>query len=404
MFPIQKKFHDFHFYTELDLAMKRKLRMGMVGGGLDAFIGAVHRKAASMDGAVELVCGAFSSSAEKSKAAGEALGIHPHRCYGSFAEMIRKEKNLPGDMRMDFVSIVTPNHVHLAPARMALQHGFHVIMDKPMTLNFREARSLQKVVKQSKLLFALTHTYTGYPMVKEARELVAAGKLGTIRKVYAEYTQGWLSTPLEKTGQKQASWRTDPKRSGPAGAVGDIGTHAANLAEYITGNRITAVCAQLNKVVKGRKLDDDAAMLVEFDNEASGVLVATQVAAGEENNLTIRVYGELGGLEWHQEEPNTLVVKWLDRPREVYRTGFDYLSPAARTNTRTPSGHPEGYIEAFANLYVNFCKAVREYKPGKPATAFDFPSVDDGVRGMAFIEAAVKSSRSGQKWITIPKA
>lgn len=384
--------------------MKRKLRMGMVGGGLDAFIGAIHRKAAYLDGSIELVCGAFSSNPEKSKAAGEALGVHPNRCYGSFAEMIRKEKNLPGDMRMDFVSIVTPNHVHLAPARLALQNGFHVIMDKPMTLNLREARTLQQVVKKSNLVFALTHTYTGYPMVKEARELVAAGKLGAIRKVYVEYTQGWLSTPLERTGQKQASWRTDPKRSGPAGAVGDIGTHAANLAEYITGSRLTAVCAQLNKTVKGRKLDDDAAMLILFDNQASGVLTATQIAAGEENKLAIRVYGELGGLEWHQEEPNTLVVKWLDRPREIYRTGFDYLSASARANTRTPSGHPEGYIEAFANIYSSFSKAVREHKPGKrPATTYDFPSVEDGVRGMAFIEAAVKSSRSGQKWITIPK-
>jgi predicted dehydrogenase len=318
--------------------------------------------------------------------------------------MFRKEKNLPGDMRMDFVSIVTPNHVHVAPAKLALQNGFHVIMDKPMTLNFREAKSLQLTARKSNLVFALTHTYTGYPMVKEARELVAAGKFGAIRKVYVEYTQGWLSTALERSGQKQASWRTDPKRSGPAGAVGDIGTHAANLAEYITGSRITSVCAQLNKVVKGRKLDDDAAMLIEFENQASGVLVATQVASGEENNLAIRVYGELGGLEWHQEEPNTLVVKWQDRPREIYRTGFDYLSVSARANTRTPSGHPEGYIEAFANIYAAFIKAIREYKPGKHSgQSHDFPSVDDGVRGMAFIEAAVKSSRSGQKWTSIPK-
>lgn len=379
--------------------------MGMVGGGLDAFIGAVHRKAAYLDGSIELVCGAFSSSPEKSKAAGDALGVHPHRCYGSFNEMFRKEKNLPGDMRMDFVSIVTPNHVHAAPAKLALQNGFHVILDKPMTLTLKEANSLQQAARKSKRILALTHSYTGYPMVKEARELVAAGKLGAIRKVYAEYTQGWLSTPLERTGQKQASWRTDPSRSGAAGAVGDIGTHAANLAEYITGSRITAVCAQLNKVVKGRKLDDDAAMLLTFENQASGVLVATQVAAGEENNLTIRVYGELGGLEWHQEEPNTLVVKWPDRPREVYRTGFDYLSVAARGSTRTPSGHPEGYIEAFANIYSSFGKAIRDYKPGKPPAApFDFPSVDDGVRGMAFIEAAVKSSRAGQKWTSIPKS
>lgn len=385
--------------------MKRKLRMGMVGGGLDAFIGAVHRKAASLDGSIELVCGAFSSQPEKSRATGEALGIPPHRCYGSYAEMFRKEKNLPGDMRMDFVSIVTPNHVHFEPAKLALQNGFHVIMDKPMTLNLSEARKLKRVAQRSKLLVALTHTYTGYPMVKEARELVAEGKLGAVRKVYVEYTQGWLATPLEKSGNKQADWRTDPKRSGAGGAIGDIGTHAANLAEYITGSRIAAVCAQLNTVVKGRKLDDDAAMLLAFDNKASGVLVATQVAAGEENNLTIRIYGELGGLEWHQQEPNTLTVKWPDRPDEVYRTGFDYLSSAAKRNTRVPSGHPEGYIEAFANIYVNFAGALRGYKGGKPGSGDgEFPSVEEGVRGMAFVECAVKSSRLKQKWINIPKS
>ncbi len=385
--------------------MKRKLRMGMVGGGLDAFIGAVHRKAASLDGSIELVCGAFSSSPEKSRATGEALGVHPHRSYGSYAEMFRKEKNLPGDMRMDFVSIVTPNHVHFAPARLALQSGFHVVLDKPMTLNLREARKLQQLANQSKLLVALTHTYTGYPLVKEARNLIASGKLGSIRKVYTEYTQGWLTSALEQSGNKQASWRTDPRRSGAGGATGDIGTHAANLAEYMTGSRITSICAQLNKIVKGRKLDDDAAMLLAFDNSASGILVATQVAAGEENNLNIRIYGDLGGLEWRQEEPNTLILKWPDRPQEYYRAGFEYLSPAARSNTRVPSGHPEGYIEAFANIYQNFAKAVRAHKPGKVVSGeWEFPSIMEGVRGMAFIEAAVKSSRAKQKWISIPIA
>lgn len=382
--------------------MKRKLRMGMVGGGLDAFIGAVHRKAACLDDGIELVCGAFSSSPEKSRAAGEALGVHPHRSYGSFAEMFRKEKNLPGDLRMDFVSIVTPNNVHFAPAKLALENGFHVVLDKPMTMNLKEAKVLQRIVHKSKLLFALTHTYTGYPMVKEARSLIASGKLGDIRKVYVEYTQGWLSQPLERTGHKQAAWRTDPRRSGPAGAVGDIGTHAANLAEYITGLRINSVCAQLNKVVKGRKLDDDASMLLGFDNGASGVLVATQVATGEENNLIIRVYGELGGMEWSQEDPNTLELKWQDRPKEYYRTGFDYLSPAARGSARTPSGHPQGYLEAFANIYANFAKAVKAYKPSSAKRDdFDFPTVADGVRGMVFIEAAVASSKAKQKWITI---
>lgn len=377
----------------------------MVGGGLDAFIGAVHRRAAILDGSIDLVCGAFSSSPEKSRVAGEAFGLQPQRCYGSYLEMFRKEKNLPSDLRMDFVSIVTPNHVHFAPAKMALENGFHVVLDKPMTLNLAEAKKLRVVAKRTNLHFALTHAYTGYPMVKEARSLVEEGKLGTIRKVYVEYTQGWLSTPVERTGNKQASWRTDPKRSGLAGAVGDIGTHAANLAEYITGLRITSVCSQLNMVVKGRKLDDDAAMLLTFDNKSTGVLVSTQVATGEENNLTIRVYGELGGLEWRQEEPNTLVMKWPDRPRELYRTGFDYLSASARANTRIPSGHPEGYLEAFANIYANFARAIREYKPGKGdgGKVYDFPSIDEGVRGMAFIDAAVKSSRLKQKWVSISK-
>lgn len=377
----------------------------MIGGGIDAFIGAVHRKAASMDGEIELVCGAFSSSPAKSQASGEALGIPPDRVYGSYTEMIQKEKKLPAGKRMDFVSIVTPNHVHFDPAKQALESGFHVVLDKPMTLTLEEAIDLSRVVKKTKGILALTHTYTGYPMIKEARNLVASGSLGAIRKVYAEYTQGWLSTPLERTGQKQAGWRTDPKRSGAGGATGDIGTHAANLAEYVTGLRITSLCAQLNKVVKGRKLDDDASMLLAFDKQATGVLVATQVAAGEENNLTLRVYGERGGLEWHQEEPNTLVVKWLDRPREYHRTGTGYLSTAAKSVTRTPSGHPEGYLEAFANIYANFAKAVRANKPGKnPGKEFDFPTVEEGIRGMAFIEAAVLSSREKQKWIPIPKS
>lgn len=382
---------------------KRKLRMGMVGGGLDAFIGAVHRRAANLDGEIELVCGAFSSSPEKSKAAGEALYLSPHRIYGSYEEMIKKEKHLPGDQRMDFVSIVTPNHVHFGPAKMALENGFHVIIDKPLAFNSKEAKTLEKLVSKSGLVLALTHTYTGYPMVKEARELVITGEIGKVRKVYVEYPQGWLSTFVEGTGSKQASWRTDPSKSGAGGAIGDIGTHAANLAEYITGSNIKEICASLNIVVKGRKLDDDSSMLLKFDNGATGILLATQVAAGEENNLNIRVYGEKGGLVWRQEEPNTLEVKWLDKPKETIRAGWGYLSEPARKNTRTPSGHPEGYLEAFANIYMNFAKAVRDYKPGKkidPAK-YDFPDVADGVRGMAFVEAVVKSSKSNQKWTKV---
>lgn len=380
--------------------MKRKLRMGMIGGSTDAFIGAVHRKAAALDGEIELVCGAFSSSAEKSKATGEALYLAPHRVYKSFEEMIKKEKDLPGDQRMDFVSIVTPNHVHFAPAKMALENGFHVIIDKPLAFNLKEAKGLRSVVEKTGLILALTHTYTGYPMVKEARSLVTTGEIGKVRKIYVEYPQGWLSTFLENTGQKQAAWRTDPSRSGAGGAIGDIGTHAANLAEYITGSHITDICAMLNTVVKGRKLDDDSSMLLKFDNESTGMLLATQVAAGDENNVNIRVYGEKGGLEWHQEEPNTLVVKWLDKPREIYRAGWGYLSESAKKNTRTPNGHPEGYLEAFANIYMNFAKAVRDYKPGRkidPAK-YDFPDVEDGVRGIAFVDTVIKSAASTQKW------
>jgi len=383
--------------------MKKKVRIGMVGGGLGAFIGGVHRKALALDGNIELVCGAFSSNPETSAATGKALLLDPQRVYPSFADMIRAEKKLPPSQRMQAVSIVTPNHLHLAPAKMSLENGFHVIVDKPLCLTTAEARQLVRAVKKSGLILALTHTYTGYPMVKEARRLVGSGVFGKIRKVYVEYTQGWLAQPIEKTGQKQAAWRSNPKFSGLGGAIGDIGTHAANLAEYITGSMITELCADLRTVVKGRVLDDDAAMLLNFDNGASGVLIATQVAAGEENNLFIRVYGEKGGLEWRQEEPNTLVVKWPDKPREIYRTGMGYVTDAARLNTRTPSGHPEGYLEAFANIYQAFAQAVADFKPGKkikPAN-YDFPDVEDGLRGMAFIEACVKSSKQKQKWVPI---
>ncbi len=372
----------------------------MIGGSLEAFIGAVHRKAASIDGEIELVCGAFSSDPKKSKATGKALYLDPKRVYGSYREMIETEKSLPEDQRMDFVSIVTPNHVHFDPAKMALENGFHVIIDKPIAFNVAEAKALKKVVDKSGLVLALTHTYTGYPMVKEARNMVATGKIGKVRKVYVEYPQGWLSTFVEGSGNKQASWRTDPSKSGAGGAIGDIGTHAANLAEYITGSNINEINALLNTVVKGRLLDDDSSMLVKFENGATGVLLATQVAAGDENNLNIRVYGEKGGLEWRQEEPNTLVVKWLDKPKEILRAGWGYLSDIAKKNTRTPSGHPEGYLEAFANIYMAFARGVRDHKAGKkidPAK-YDFPDAEDGVRGMAFVETVIKSATSNKKW------
>jgi predicted dehydrogenase len=383
--------------------MSRKLRMGMIGGSLEAFIGAVHRKAAALDGEIELVCGAFSSDPKKSKATGKALYLDPGRIYGSYAEMIEKEKQLPEDQRMDFVSIVTPNHVHFDPAKMALDNGFHVIIDKPIAFNVAEAKALKKTVDKTGLVLALTHTYTGYPMVKEAKDMVKTGKIGKIRKVYVEYPQGWLSTFVEGSGNKQASWRTDPSKSGAGGAIGDIGTHAANLAEYITGSNITEINALLNTVVKGRSLDDDSSMLVKFENGASGVLLATQVAAGDENNLNIRVYGEKGGLEWRQEEPNTLIVKWLDKPKEIFRAGWGYNSDAAKKNSRTPAGHPEGYLEAFANIYVAFAKGVRDHKAGKkidPAK-YDFPDAEDGVRGMVFVDTVIKSANSNKKWTQI---
>lgn len=382
--------------------MSRKIRYGMVGGGRGAFIGAVHRIAAAMDQQIELVCGAFSSDPEKSRASGADLFLPPDRCYGSFEEMIRSEKARPAGDRMDFIAIVTPNHVHFPPAKLALENGFHVLSDKPATYDLAEAKALQALVKKSGLLYGLTHNYTGYPLVKQAREMVAAGRLGKLRKVVVEYPQGWLATRLEASGQKQASWRTDPKRSGAAGCIGDIGTHAENLAEYVTGLQISELAADLTAFVKGRKLDDDGNVLLRFKGGAKGVLHSSQISVGEENNLNLRVYGELGGLEWHQKEPNTLLVKWLDQPMQVYRTGMGYLGDAARAATRTPPAHPEGYLEAFANIYRNFAGAIRARLEGrklaKDDPANDYPKIEDGVRGMAFIEAVVKSSKNNAAW------
>src|SRR5258706_1430852 len=385
--------------------VKRKLRMGMVGGGLTSFIGPVHRMAAGIDGQIELVCGAFSIDPVESIETGKSLYLDPKRVYKTYPEMFEKEKNLPPDQRIDFVSVVTPNHVHYAPAKMALESGFHVVVEKPIAFSVAEAKSLQKLVEKTGLILALTHTYTGYPMVKEARNFVKSGKLGKVRKVFVEYPQGWLSKALEKTGNMQASWRTDPKQSGMGGAIGDIGTHAANLAEYVTDSSITQVCTMLNAVVPGRLLDDDTSMLVKFDNDATGVLLATQVAAGEENNLSIRVYGEKGGIEWRQEEPNSLVVKWLDKPKEIMRAGWSYLSDDAKGFIRVPAGHPEGYLEAFANIYRAFTKAMRDYKPGKKINPekYDFPGVDHGVHGMTFVETVVKAAQSNKKWIQIKR-
>jgi predicted dehydrogenase len=372
----------------------------MVGGGRGAFIGGVHRIAANIDGQIELVCGAFSSDPEKSKASGGDLFLPPERCYGTFEEMIQKEKALPASERMDFISIVTPNHMHFPPAKLALENGFHVLSDKPATFDLDEARQLADLVKKTGLLYGLTHNYTGYPLVKEARELVHSGKLGKIRKVVAEYPQGWLATRIEESGQKQAAWRTDPKRSGAAGCIGDIGTHAENLAEYITGLKIKELAADLTTFVEGRQLDDDGNILLRFENGAKGVLHASQISVGEENNLNIRVYGEKGGLEWHQNEPNTMLVKWLDQPMQVYRTANGYLSKAAAAAGRTPPAHPEGYLEAFANIYKNFAEHIRATIDGTTPDplVLDYPKIDDGIRGMAFIEAVVKSSQANAAW------
>ena len=382
--------------------MKRKIRMGMVGGGPGSFIGAVHRMAANLDGQIELVCGCFSSSPTKSLETGRSLYLPEDRIYGSYQEMMEREAVLPEGERMDFVSIVTPNDMHFAPAMLALEKGFDVAMDKPMTYSLDEAKQLRDKVKESGRLLLLTHTYTGYPMVKEARERVRRGDLGKIRLVYVEYPQGWLYADCSATN-KQAAWRVDPKRSGKAGCMGDIGTHAFNLAEYITGLRTEALCGELHTFVPDRLLDDDGAALLRYEGGARGVLMASQVAISQENSLSIRIYGEKGGLEWHQEEPNTLLMLWPDRQPEVIRTGGAGLSACATANTRTPAGHPEGYLEAFANLYRHFAATLQARLAGEEPRPedLDFPSVEEGVRGMQFIEAIVSTNSSNQKWILL---
>jgi len=383
--------------------MNRKLRMGMVGGGKDAFIGAIHRLAANMDGLIEVSCGALSINPEIAVASGEALFLPKERTYLTFDEMIKKEAALPADERIDFVTIVTPNFAHFAPAMMALDHGFHVVIEKPITFSMEEAKQLKQKLDETGLILCLTHTYSGYPMVKHAKAMVKEGKLGKIRKVWVEYAQGWLSKLSEREGNAQAAWRTDPKKSGKSSVMGDIGTHAAHLAEYITGAKISDVCAELNTMVEGRLLDDDGSVMLKFDNGAKGVLMASQVAAGEENNLKIRIYGEKGGIEWMQHEPNTLHVKWLDQPAQVLRAGGNYgahLSSTAIQSCRTPGGHPEGYLEAFANIYRNFALTLGCKIDGTTPTAeiLDFPGIEDGLRGMAFIDNVVASSQSDKKW------
>ncbi len=375
----------------------------MIGGGLDAFIGAIHRMAVGIDGMIELSCGALSAHPETAIASGKQLLLPPDRIYTDYRVMIEREAQLPEGERMDFVTIVTPNFVHFDPAMMALEHGFHVVVEKPMTFTLEEAKQLEQKAREKNLLLCLTHTYSGYPMVKQARAMFREGVFGKIRKVWVEYPQGWLSKLSEREGNAQAAWRTDPGKSGKAGCMGDIGTHAAHLAEYISGLQITHLCADLQIMVPGRALDDDGNVLLRFNNGATGVLMASQVAAGEENALKIRVYGEKGGIEWAQQEPNTLIVKWLDQPTQLLRAGSNFgdrLSSFAVKNCRTPAGHPEGYLEAFANIYKNFALTLTARLTGTEpsAEAMDFPTASDGVRGMAFIDHVVASSSSEQKW------
>jgi predicted dehydrogenase len=376
--------------------------MGMVGGGEGAFIGAVHRMAAALDGEIELACGAFSSDPDRSARSGAALHLPPDRIYGDYMTMFEREAGLPAEQRMQFVAIVTPNHMHFPVAAAALQAGFHVLSDKPATFNLEEALQLREIVQETGLLYGLTHTYTGYPLVKEARARVAAGDLGAIRKVVVEYPQGWLADRQEDEDNKQAAWRLDPAQAGVSSCMGDIGVHAANLAEYVTGLKISEICSDLTAFVEGRQLDDDGAVLLRFDNGARGVLHASQVSVGEENAISIRAYGEKGGLEWRQQEPNTLWLKWPDRPTEMLRAAGVYLGELAAANTRTPMGHPEGYLEAFANIYMAFAGQVhaREAGTDPDERALDCPGIEEAIRGMTFIELAVSASDSDIKWHT----
>jgi predicted dehydrogenase len=379
--------------------MKRKLKAGMVGGGRDAFIGGVHRMAMRLDGKIELVAGAFSTNPEKSKLSGEDLLLDASRVYPDYQTMIERELDLPIGERIDFVSIVTPNRTHVPVAKTFLEAGFNVVCDKPLAFNLEEALDLEKIVQKTGKIFALTHNYTGYPMVKEARELVRNGELGTILKIVVEYPQGWLNNLLEAEGHKGAAWRTDPQQAGASSCVGDIGTHAENLARYITGLQIDELCAEFTTFVKGRRLEDDANMLVRYEGGAKGILYASQISVGEENDVNIRVYGTNASLEWHQEDPNDLIVKYPDAPRRTLRRGNGYLSEAAKKFTRLPSGHPEAFIEAFANIYVEAARAIDAEINGEPIPAdCDFPTVADGVEGMLFIATAVRSAKAGAVW------
>ncbi|MEA1997331.1 MAG: Gfo/Idh/MocA family oxidoreductase [Gemmatimonadota bacterium] len=383
----------------------RKVRMGMVGGGEGAFIGAVHRKGALMDGQIELVCGAFDEVPEKGRAFGvKELFLDPARSYGTYQEMARAEASLREGERMDFVSIVTPNHVHFPMAKAFLEAGFHVVCEKPMTVSLEQALELREVVRKSGKVFVLTHNYTGYPMVKHAKAMVETGKLGKVMKVIVQYPQGWLLNRVELEGLRQAVWRTDPKQAGPAGSLGDIGSHCANLVHYITGLEIESLCADVTTFAPGRLLDDDVNVLIRYAGGARGTLQCSQVCAGEENNLSISVYGRNMALEWKQEHPNYLNVSHPGAPVQVFSRGSDYLSPMARLATRLPTGHPEAFIESFANIYLGAAASIRAAETGEgPEERLDHPGIEDGVRGMAFIETVLESGRSESKWTPFRK-
>ncbi|MDP8939447.1 MAG: Gfo/Idh/MocA family oxidoreductase [Actinomycetota bacterium] len=380
----------------------KKLKMGMIGGGSDAFIGAVHRSGALMDGQIEFVAGALSSTREKSLASGRALGLSERRNYGSWEELLEGELSLSEGERVDFVSVVTPNHLHFPVARAFAEAGINVVCDKPMVHSSEQAEQLVGTVEESGVVFAVTYQYTGYPMVKQARHMVRRGDLGEVRKVIVEYSQDWLASKAEENGAKQAEWRTDPERSGIAGAMGDIGSHAENLVATVTGLEISEICADLTAFVPGRRLDDDGNLLIRYEGGAKGVLIASQVSSGEENNLSLRIYGTEAGLEWRQENPNYLYFKPAGAPEQVFKRGNEYLCEEAKAATRVPPGHPEAFIEAFANVYSGVAAAIRNDRgDGDVADALtDFPTVYDGARGVRFIEKTVESARSDNKWTT----
>ena len=376
----------------------------MVGGGRGAFIGGVHRRAAALDGEIELVAGAFSSNPKKSALSGKDFYLKPSRVYASYKEMAEKEKALPENERIDFVTVVVQNYLHFEVAKTFLEAGINVICDKPVTLDLEQARELRKIINKSKKVFALTHNYTGYPMVKLARQMIRKGELGKLIKVVCEYPQGYAITALTGEDKAIANWRADPKIAGISNCMGDIGTHAENLVHYITGLEIDRLCADLSVNIPGRTLDDDGNVLVRFKGGTRGIIYASQVSNGDENDLNIRVYGTKRSLEWHQEEPNDLLVKDARSPRQIYRRGNDYVTGAAADNTRIPFGHPEGFIEAFANVYNAAAVAIRDERAGKfpRKSGYDYPDIRDGIIGMAFIETVVKSSKSKEKWVKFP--